>query len=262
MASFVHLYFAERIIEKMPVGAKSVVKLYPDAYYVGALGADALNDLGRLKAEMDVSDAFDLFNDAAAYIFTTGLKSQLSYMLGMLSHYVIDSRLNPYIMHLVEHGAPHYYDDDKSTLTKKEVENGLDYYVVRAYLENRIDSIKKLEVRDFVANDIAELYRDAVFRSVKHSIDATKVKNCLTNLKLVENLPVDMLNIDYMNVNKNVWTTVRNGDWTTDMSLEEFFDKMEPITIKLISDYMDRARSSIELNPKAFYVSFTGIFNK
>ena len=246
----------------MQVGARSVVDLYTDAYLAGALGADVLDDLGRLHAEMDVADVYSFFDSAGAYIYSSGLKSQLAYMLGMLTHYLLDSRLTPYVMYLAENGAPHFYDEQRTTLTKEEIVTGVDYYVVRAYLYDDLDKVNAFSVREFVAKDIGELYESALFHAVRHAIPKDKVVSCLQKISLQEGSPVDMLNVDYANTRKREWTTVRNGNWRTDMSLEEFFEKMEPIALKLITDYMDRARSAISLNPKAFFVDFLGVLNK
>ena len=259
---FTHLYFAERIKDRMSVGCASVVKLYPDAYRLGALGADVFDGFGRLHAELDVAQAYDFFNDTAAYIYSSGLKSQLSYMLGMLSHYVLDSRLNPYVMYLVENGAPHYYDENKSMLTKQEIVAGIDYYVARAYLYENFDDIVKVKTQKIVIDDIADLYENAVMHTVRHAIDREKVMQSLNDLDLSEKTPTDMLNVDYMNTRGRSWQTVRNGEWTTDMSLDQFFEKMEPIILKMTDDYLARARSGVELNRKAFVVGFTGILNK
>lgn len=260
--SYVHLYFADRILRHLSIGSASVVNLYPDAYKLGALGADVFDDVGRLHAEMDVTSAYDLFNECGAYIYTTGLKTQLSYCLGMLTHYVLDSRLTPYVMYLVENGAPHYYDEGRTSLTKQEIIAGLDYYVARAYLSEILDKLTHFEVKKIVADDVADLYENAVFHSVRHSIDPEKITHSLFDLDLSEKKPVDMLNVDYMNTREREWATVRNGEWTTNMSIDTFFEKMEPIVLKLIDDFMARARSSVELNKKAFVVGFTGIINK
>ena len=259
---FTHLYFADRIISRLPTGSASVVDLYPDAYKLGALGADVFDDVGRLHAEMDVTSAYDLFNECGAYIYTTGLKTQLSYCLGMLTHYVLDSRLTPYVMYLVENGAPHYYDDERTVLTKQEIVAGIDYYVARAYMNENFDKLTDINAKKIVADDIADLYKNAIFHSVRHSIDPDKIIRSLNALDLSEKKPVDMLNVDYMNTREREWATVRNGEWKTSMSIDAFFDKIEPIVLKLLEDFMARARSSVELNKKAFVVSFTGIINK
>lgn len=256
---FMHVYFAERIARKLPIGSSSVIKLYPDAYRLGTLGADLLYPIQRTEAEMDVADPFILFENTADYIFGSGSKCQLSYMLGMLVHYLLDSRINPYFHYLEENGVPHYYDAEKTSLTCEQISDGLDYYYLNAYLRDQKDEILDFKPRKEVVLDIASLYSHVISTIIGHSIDEDKIISCLSKPLLKDLDTIDMLSLDVANTKNRSWKTVRNGDWTTNMSIVELFDKIEPIALKMISDYMDRARSGVELNRKAFRVNTLGV---
>lgn len=256
---FMHVYFADRIAQKLPIGSSSVIKLYPDAYRLGVLGSDLLFPIQRTEAEMDVADAFTLFENTADYIFGSGSKCQLSYMLGMLVHYLLDSRINPYFHYLAENGVPHYYDSTKTSLDWEQIEDGLDYYFLNAHLREQKEEILNFKPRKDVVLDIASLYSHVIPTVIGHTIDEDKLIACLCN-PLMKNLDtIDMLTLDVANTKNRSWKTVRNGQWTTNMSVAELLDKIEPIAIKMISDYMDRARSGIELNKKAFRVNTLGV---
>lgn len=256
---FMHIYFANRITEKLPIGSSSVIKLYPDAFRLGVLGSDLLFPIQRTEAEMDVADAFTLFENTADYIFGSGSKCQLSYMLGMVVHYLLDSRINPYFYYLAENGVPHYYDSQKTSLECDQIADGLDFYYLNAHLRDKKDEILSFKPRKDVVLDIASLYSHVISTIIGHSIDEDKIISCLAKPLFKELESIDMLTLDIANTKNRSWKTVRNGEWSTNMSIEELLDKIEPIAIKMIADYMDRARSGVELNKKAFRINTLGV---
>lgn len=259
---YTHLYFAQVIKDKMSYAGGAVTRLYPDAYRMGALGADVLSPIGRTAAELDVANPYDLFEETAVHIYGSGSKCQLSYMLGMLTHYVIDSRVNPYLYYMAENGVPHYFDEGRDMLTYDEICASVDLHVANAYLEGKTPEIRKeaCKIQADVAEDIAKLYERAVCRVVQHAMNRKDVERCLTEAKLGEeprgcNLP----ELDYLNRNHRTWETVRNGQWTSQFSFDELLKRLEPMTLRMVDDYMSRVRSGYELNRRAFQINHLGI---
>ena len=259
-AYYTHLYFAMQLKDKLPYASNAVIRLYPAAYRLGALGADVLRPMGRLAAEMDVADPYDLFEQTGAHIYESGSKCQLAYMLGMLTHYLLDSRINPYLHYLAENGVPHYFDDNRDVLGYDEIRSSVDLHVANAYLDGKIEELRRNDITEDVAEDIGKLYERAVCSVVQHAIGQRQVKRCLEEHSLgAEPVGYNLPELDFLNRNKREWETVRNGHWTTNLSLEELLDKLQPIAIGLIDDYMGRVRSAYELNRRAFQVNHLGV---
>ncbi len=259
-APYTHLYFAMQLKEQLPYASNAVVRLYPEAYRLGALGADILAPMGRLSAEMDVAAPYELFEQTGAHIYESGSKCQLAYMLGMLTHYLLDSRIEPYLHYLAENGVWHYFDDGKDVLSYEQIRDSVDLHVANAYLDGKLESLSQNQVSEDVAEDIGKLYERAVCSVVEHAISQKQVKTCLSAHRLGAvpegyNLP----ELDYLNRNHREWETIRNGHWTTTLSVEELLEKLQPIALGLIDDYMGRVRSAYELNRRAFQVNHQGI---
>lgn len=257
---YTHLYFAMQLKDKLPYASNAVTRLYPEAYRLGALGADVLLPLGRTAAEMDVADPFELFEQTGAYIYESGSKCELAYMLGMMTHYLLDSRLNPYLHYLAENGVPHYFDDQKDVLTYDQIRASVDLHVANAYLDGKREAYARNAISDEEAEDIAKLYERAVCGVVQHAIGQKQVKKCLME-HTVGPVPegYNLPELDYLNRNHRQWDTVRNGQWTSELSIEELMERLEPIAMGLIEDYMGRVRSAYELNRRAFQINHLGI---
>lgn len=259
MTYYTYLYFAEKLRDSLPYASAAVVKLYHDAYLLGAMGADLLAPMGRTAAEMDVMDPYDLFEQTAAYSYESGSKCQLAYMLGMLTHYLLDSRINPYLYYFAENGAPHYFDEDKEIVSYEDIRASVDYYISQAHLDGKKEELRAFRARPDVVEDLGKLYERAVSRAVGHILPAKEVEQCLSNPKWTPDYGVKMEIVDYTNREGRQWKTVRGGEWTSTLSLEELLEKLEPIAVKMIGDYMGRVRSGIELNKMAFRVNHLGV---
>lgn len=257
---YTHLYFAISLADHLAYAANAVTRLYPDAYRLGALGADVLRPLGRTAAEMDVADAYELFEQTGAYIYESGSKCQLAYMLGMITHYLLDSRINPYLHYLAENGVPHYFDDGRDMLSYTQIKSAVDLHVANAYLEDKRSQYREVHVAEDVADDIAKLYERAVCRVVQHAMPHKQVKKCLSEWQAgPEPEGYNLPELDYLNRNHLAWETVRNGSWQSTLSIEELLEKLRALAIHLIDDYMGRVRSGYALVRKAFVVNHLGI---
>lgn len=257
---YTHIYFASNVIEKLPLGSSQVIKLYPDAFRLGVLGANVFSGMGNIKSEMDCLHGYDLFASTAEYILSSGSKCQLSYMLGMICHYLLDSRLNPYIYYLAENGVKHYFDDGVSILELKQIGDSLDYYIRCAYMLSKMDEIKTFKPRDFVVEDIVSLYTNSINqRCLGYVVEESELKKCFKNYSFADPIPADMLTNDYMNREHNTWEQIRNERLVTTVSIDQLLQKIQPIALKMIKDYMGSARSGRPLTRKAFLINANGV---
>ena len=258
-AYYTHLYFALQLIDKLPYAPNAVIRLYPDAYRLGALGADILRPMGRTSAELDVAKPFDLFEQSAAHIYESGSKCQLSYMLGMLTHYLLDSRINPYMYYFAERGVPHYFDEGREIVSYDNIKQSIDHHIAHAYLDGQTDALQQEKARTDVIEDIGKLYERAICRVVGHILPAKQIDKLLEQHEWTPSEGYKLPDLDYTNRNHHEWETVRNGNWKTRMSLEELMSKLESIAIKLMRDYMARVRSGDALKEDAFRVNHLGV---
>lgn len=257
---YTQIYFASKVTRNLPMGSSQVIKLYPDAFRLGLLGADAFDKIGNVKAEMDSIHGYELFAGTAEYILGSGSKCQLSYMLGMICHYFLDSRMKPYVYYLFEHGVHHYFDDELSVIELEDIENSIDYYIRCSHMLSEMDEIKKFKARDFVIEDIIDLYVNAIApKCLGYFVEPKEFREAFTSYPFVDPVPKDMLTNDYMNTKRNSWEQIRNENFVTNVSLEQLFDKITPIAQKMIKDYMASARSNYPLTRKAFLVNANGV---
>lgn len=261
-AYFTHSYFALDLIDKLPYASCAVTRLYPDAYRLGALGADVLRSLGRVSAEMDVANPYTLFEQTGGHIYESGSKCQLSYMLGMLTHYLLDSRINPYIYYFAEHGVPHYFDDGKDMMSYEQIRSSIDHHIANAYLDGKRQEIMSFTVREDVLEDIAKLYERAIGGVLGHTLPQKQIQKALSSVEWTNWEGYRLTELDYLNRNHATWETVRNGSWTSTMSLFELLDKLQPIALQLIEDYMGRMRSGYALNRRAFQINHLGVMGQ
>lgn len=257
---YTQIYFASKVTANLPLGSSQVIKLYPDAFRLGVLGANVFTGLGNVKSEMDSLHGYDLFAGTAEYILSSGSKCQLSYMLGVICHYLLDSRLNPYIYYLSENGVKHYFDNGVSIVELKQIGDSIDYYVRCAHMLSKMDEIKSFKPRNFVVDDIVDLYTNAINpKCLGYVVEEDELKKCFKNYSFADPVPTDMLTNDYMNTEHNTWEQIRNENFVTNVSIEQLMDKIQPIALKMIKDYMASARSGYPLTRKAFIINANGV---
>lgn len=257
---YTQIYFASKVTEGLPIGSSQVIRLYPDAFRLGVLGADVFEGIGTVKAELDSLHGYDLFAGAAEYILGSSSKCQLSYMLGMICHYLLDSRMKPYVYYMYEHGVHHYFDDGLSVEELQDISNSIDYYVRCSHLLSSLDEIRKFKARDFVIEDIIDLYTNAIDpKCLGYVVEPSAFRLAFNSYSFADPKPKNMLINDYMNINRNTWEQIRNEKMETNVSLEQLLDKITPLAQRMIKDYMASARSNYPLTKKAFIINANGV---
>ena len=259
---YTYSYFARNLVNYLPPAALAVVKLYPRAYQLGALGADVLHPLGRLSAELDVANPYVLFEQTGAHIFESGSKCQLAYMLGMLVHYLLDSRINPYLYYFAEHGVPHYFDDGKDMMSYEQIASSIDCHIINAYLDGNPTVVHDVIPDDDVLDDIAKLYERAVSHVVGHPLQRKTIQRQLTAIEWPVVEGYRLTELDYLNRNHRQWETVRNGNWTSTIGFVELLESLRKVAPSLVDLYMGRVRSKYELMPpnsNPFQLSHLGV---
>ena len=222
---FAHYYFSHKLTEGAPYALSAIVALYPDAYLLGSLGADLFHSEHR--ARLDVADPMQIFSVTARHIFMNGSKCQLSYMLGMVSHYALDRVANPFIDYFAQNGVRQYFGGKVETVSREDIEIGIDRHIIRDYLgiDKALEIVGGLKTRKIVIDEITELYMD-----------------------ILNDLPDTYMNseglgrLDYMDRENHEWLDRDKNKHT--QSLDELLESEREDAYLLLEEYMAMARSN------------------
>jgi len=147
-------------------------------FYLGCQGPDLFfykkyavhttpKNLGELIHEKQTKE---VFHEALLYLKSNFSETLLSYILGWISHYIIDKNIHPYI-------------DSKTDWSHKRLEANIDTYIIDKYLDKpiyRMDSKQILKVTS-AHKDIIKLYQIIGKKRFNHSLSKDDYKKCLRN---------------------------------------------------------------------------------
>ena len=254
---FIHYYFSQKITENASYALSAILKLYPDAYLLGSLGADLFTG-SEHKARLDVADPLQLFGVTARHIFTTGSKCRLSYMLGFLSHYALDRVLNPYLKYFAANGVAGYFGGKIETLSREEIEIGVDRHIIRDYLgmEKALSIVGGLGTRKEVLEEITALYTEVMNDLADLYQNARKTYAMLEGVKPDIPLSEGLGRLDFMNRENREWLNGQGERQT--ISLDEMLENEIDPAYALLEEYMAMARSDKSPNETLFTMNALG----
>ena len=254
---FIHYYFSQKITENASYALSAILKLYPDAYLLGSLGADLFTE-SEHKARLDAADPLQLFGVTARHVYTNGSKCQLSYMLGFLSHYALDRVLNPYLSYFASHGVAGYFGGKVETLSRSEIEIGIDRHVIRDYLglEKALSLVGSLHTRKAILNEITDLYVDIINDLSDIYLHSRKTYALLENVSPDIPLAEGLGRLDYMNRENREWTNELGEKLT--LSVDEILTTEQEAAYALLEEYMAMARSDKAPDEKKFLLNGLG----
>ncbi len=255
-----YLYFSQRLLPLLPASVRELLEeLYPDAYLLGALGAEVLSPQSRLKAVLNNRDILAFFEELARHIYQSGSKAQQAYAIGYVVNYVVNSRLNPYIYYLYEHGVPYLFRQGREFLNLETISTGIDANYYSCLTRTEKQKSEKFKPDPFVVDEIMSLYEHAVSPCVGFKTGTLRVRRAMNDVSIRKPEGYNTEALDYTNRNKTVWNTVRNGRWETDMSLDELFEKLLVIGEKLVVGYCNRLFYGNPLDENAYRLNHLGI---
>ncbi|MBO4472744.1 MAG: zinc dependent phospholipase C family protein [Clostridia bacterium] len=239
---FIHYYFSQKITENASYALSAILKLYPDAYLLGSLGADLFVGTEH-KSRLATTDPLQLFGVTARHIYTNGSKCRLSYMLGFLSHYALDRVLNPYLSYFAANGVAGYYGGKIETVSLDEIEIGVDRHIVRDYLgmEKALSLVGKINTRKAVLDEITDLYVTVLNDLSDLYLNEHKTYAMLEGVRPDIPLAEGLGRLDYMNRENREWKNAQDERLT--LSVDEILtEEIEP-AYALLEEYMAMARS-------------------
>lgn len=248
---FIHYYFSDSLTKDMTYALSAIIKLYPDAYLLGSLGTERMRGSDHHE-RLRSADPIQLFGVSARHIFTNGSKCQLSYMLGMVSHYALDRVMDSYVDYFAANGVAGYFGGKIETQSRDEIEIGVDRHIVRDYLgmDKALNLVDHLEIRKPVLEEICMLYVDVLNDVADICMNYRKTYDLLESIKPDIPLSEGLGRLDYMNRENREW---RGKLGTTSLSVDELLKEQSEVAYDLLEEYMKMARSNKTINPEKFY---------
>ena len=253
---FAHYYFSKKLTENMSYALSAVIRLYPDAYLLGSLGADLFPS--EHKARLDAADPVQIFGVSARHIFMNGSKCQLSYMLGMVSHYALDRVANPFTNYFAANGVAQYFGGKVETVSRDEIEVGVDRHIIRDYLgmEEALKIVGGLKTRKLVLKEITELYMDVLNDLSDIYLNSHKTRALLEGVSPDIPLAEGLGRLDYMNRENHEWRDANKKKFK--LSMDEILEAESETAYLLLEEFMAMARSNKEPNVELFSLNGLG----
>ncbi len=258
---FAHYYFSKKLTEDMSYALSAIIKLYPDAYALGSLGVDLFKE-GDYKSRLEIADPIQFFGVSARHIFTNGSKCQLSYMLGLVSHYALDRVVNPFACYFAANGVSGYFGGKQETLSKEAIEIGIDRHVIRDYLgmSKALEIVGGLNTRKEVLHEITDLYVDVLNDLADIYMSERKTYALLEGINPNIPLAEGLGRLDYMNRENREWLDGQKQKHVS--SIDDIFIDEQETAYALLEEYMAMARSNKTIDEKMFLLNGAGNVHK
>ena len=255
---FAHYYFSKKLTEDMSYALSAIIKLYPDAYLLGSLGADLFHD-SEHKARLDSADPVQLFGVTARHIFTNGSKCQLAYMLGYVSHYALDRVANPYVSFFAANGVAGYFGGKIETVSAADIEIGIDRHIIRDYLstERALEIVGGLKTRKIVLEELTDFYVDVMNDLSDIYLNYGKTYALLESVSPDIPLSEGLGRLDFMNRENREWQNLQKEK--SALSMDEILASQQEVAYSLLEEYMAMARSNKSPDESKFALNGLGV---
>lgn len=295
-----HNYFGKKVLERLPENALKIAEKAPEAFYLGAIGPDCLFALREIGTKykyypnrMQYLKTLEVYEKTGDFLRDNPDDIKLSYMIGMMCHYVADFHVHPYVNFSVERGFARYLPLEQQSSIHTLIESAIDSHIC--------DEKLKIPCNEFPAGDassapravrlsIGELYEKVIngifdiypskrricisFALTKlflsFSVDKRggkkrffdKVEQKIGGKKKITGLmrpPEGYGRIDYMNRAHAPWLTVRNGKEYTTASVDELLELAAERAVTYIDNYLRYIFDKTPLIKEDFAVNYEGV---
>lgn len=128
-ASYTHYYFAREVYANLnDSDIQKIIGKYPDLYFIGCHGPD-INFFYRPYKGNKIIDQAYAIHDAPGYQFfvqaiktanqSPNREASWSYLLGFLTHFILDSNCHPYINNVIEPQTNEYHSTIESQYDRR-----------------------------------------------------------------------------------------------------------------------------------------------
>ncbi len=294
-----HYFFAEDVLATLPEEIKELINRNRKAYDLGSVGPDflfTLREIGDVSARycnrMHYSHVLDVFQRSATHLNRTQNETHLAYMIGLMTHYVIDHRLHPLVNYLAEEGLTKDYAAEYQLYIHSLVESTLDEWILIKKGKNprTFSSLKCAAAPTSLKREIGFLYREVINKVFRYDVPVNKIvfsfdicnlfgimwmdksglkkkffnaiENAFDLKKSLTSLmrpAVGYGTVDLLNEQKREWRIVRNEDATCNYSIIEMYDLLIGEAKQYIQNYIDVVNTRGKLNKDDFRVNYEGV---
>lgn len=295
-----HYYFANELKKSLSGKALETIEKEPEAFNLGAMGPDFLFTLRELGAAerlypntMQYTNTFEVFDLTAKYLRENPNDIQLSYILGVLCHYVADFHTHPFVNFFVEKVHSKHLPLNQQSNIHGLIELAIDSHICEEKYNLPSHKFKAgmiCKAKKNVRIEIGRLYENVINKIFGYETKAKKFATAFYLTQLFMWFTVDKHNfkkkifdkfeqikggkkkltglmrppegfgtIDYMNRNKIAWLKVRNGQETSNESIDELFERASKSAIRYINNYIDYIDGKKPLDRKDFAVNYEGV---
>ncbi|WP_346917208.1 zinc dependent phospholipase C family protein [Clostridium sp.] len=178
-ASYTHYSFGHTVLEKLPQRLKDIIIPNKEAYYIGLNGPDILfyykplfkNEINKYGNRLHDEKAYGFLERGKRYIEESKDEVCLSYILGFVCHFVLDSSCHPFIEEAMR----------ESNISHAEIEAELDGALMRRnnLSPQRHSAGAHIIPNKVTATHIANLYDNVNGKEIYKCLKAVRFYNKL-----------------------------------------------------------------------------------
>lgn len=178
-ASYTHYSFGHTVLEKLPHGIKDIITQNKEAYYIGLNGPDILfyykplfkNEIIKYGHRLHDEKAYGFLERSKKYIKESKDEICLSYILGFVCHFVLDSSCHPFIAEAME----------ESNISHAEIEAELDGALMR---RNNLSPQRHSAGAHIIPNKVIAAH----IASIYDNVSGKEIYKCLKSVRFYNRL--------------------------------------------------------------------------
>lgn len=242
-AAYAHYIFGKKVYHKLPSDIQEIIRMNPEAYWIGLHGPDLLfyrgplvrSKVNRLGSHLHKAPAVGIFEKGKSLYQQEPSYVLLSYLLGILCHFTLDSECHPYIsMYMEEHGLGHNEietDFDRSLME----ESGYDPVLFDATRHLKRD--QETEEKIALMYDVSPKVIGQCIEGFHFYVNALR---CPTKAKA----KIFRTVMNFVDRSHNLSGLVMDGQKNkacgeSTVFLRERLNKSVPVAVQLIEEYVD-----------------------
>lgn len=178
-ASYTHYVFGQAVLEELSPELQRIIKENLAYYHIGVLGPDIIfyyrpffpTPVSRFGFRMHKAPARDFFQKARETILVQHSPQLLTYIIGFITHFMLDSSCHPYIKNKMQH----------SKVAHVAIETELDRLLMLEDGKNpfKDSPVEHLEINQEIAQNLSLVLLPLTAKQIHHSLLSLKVYSTL-----------------------------------------------------------------------------------
>lgn len=243
-AAYAHYIFGKKVYHKLPSDIQEIIKMNPEAYWIGLHGPDLLfyknplvkNKVNCLGHYLHTAPAVGIFERGKYLYQQEPSYVLLSYLLGFLCHFTLDSECHPYIsMYMEEHGVGH-----------NEIETDFDRSLMEesGYDPVLFDATRHLKRDQETEEKIALMYDGVSSKEIGQCIEGFHFYVNMLRCPAKAKAKIFKTVMNFIDRSHNFSGLVMDGEKNeackeSTVFLRDRLNKSVPVAVQLIEEYVD-----------------------